>query len=161
MTSEIKQRTVYQIVRTDKPNDGTDIYVGSTSLSLKKRLSVHRYHAKVCNGKLYTRMQEVGIYNWEIIPLLTYSCDKKTIRGFEQQWVELLKSDLNMISSSDTGNKWNHIGLNELKRKHYLNNIETKRYYCDVCNKAFYHSEALRRHLNTLKHSYAYMGSVD
>ena len=60
---EIKQRTVYQLVRTDKPDDGTDIYVGSTSEPLKARLQKHRSYVGICNSKLYLRMQEVGKYN--------------------------------------------------------------------------------------------------
>ena len=63
MTFEIKQRTVYQIVRTDKPENGTDTYIGSTSRTLKERLWDHRSAAKVENSKLYKRMLEIGIYN--------------------------------------------------------------------------------------------------
>ena len=40
--NEIKNRTVYMLCRTDKTeDDGTDIYVGSTSKSLEKRLCEH------------------------------------------------------------------------------------------------------------------------
>ena len=40
---EMKNRTVYMICRTDKvEDDGVDIYAGSTSSSLEKRLQEHR-----------------------------------------------------------------------------------------------------------------------
>ena len=85
--SEIKPRTIYLLKRTDKPDDGTDTYVGSTSRTLEWRIYYHRDEAKKrnSNSKLYTRMHKVGIYNWEIIPLLMYPCDKKTIREFEKK----------------------------------------------------------------------------
>ena len=97
--SEIKPRTVYLLKRTDKPYDCTDIYVGSTSQSLKRRLGEHRYKAKVFSSKLYTRMQEVGIDKWEILPLLVYVCNKKKIRKFEEEWIKVLNVDLNVYSS--------------------------------------------------------------
>ena len=40
--NDIKPRTVYLLRRTDKENDGTDLYVGSTSVNLKKRLRDHK-----------------------------------------------------------------------------------------------------------------------
>ena len=64
MTSEIKQRFVYVLTRTNKADDDdTDIYVGSTSLSLRQRLWMHRSDVKRSNSKLYERMRTVGIYN--------------------------------------------------------------------------------------------------
>ena len=89
------QRVVYLLKRTDKSYDGTDIYVGSTSLSLKRRLQFRRSKAKVSTCKLYKRMQEVDIYNWEIVPLSEYICSEKEIRGYEKSQIELLNSDLN------------------------------------------------------------------
>ena len=78
--NEIKPRTVYLLKRTDKEeDDGKDLYVGSTSKALKKRLYDHRGNVKRYNSRLYTRMRETGLNNWEIVPLLTLSCNKKTI----------------------------------------------------------------------------------
>ena len=74
---EIKPRIVYMLCRTNKPDDGTDIYVGSTSQRLEQRLCDHRSKAKIIDSKLYKRIREIGIYNWEIIPLLTFTCHKK------------------------------------------------------------------------------------
>ena len=145
--------------RTDKLDDGTDIYVGSTSLTLTKRLGCHRAGAQVSNGsKLYTRMCEVGIYNWQIIPLLTFACDKKTIHEFEKSWDEVLDTDLNTYSPlSDSYMK----RCRQADRKLYHSNIQDKAYYCGVCDKSFVHNSALQRHFNSLKHQYAYLNSVD
>ena len=77
---EIKNRTVYVLCRKDKPEDGTDLYIGSTSQPLKERLRCHKKDAqRLKNGniRLYKRMNENGLENWKIIPLLTFACDKK------------------------------------------------------------------------------------
>lgn len=78
--NEIKPRTVYLLKRTDKPDDGTEIYVGSTSKTLKQRLKDHRGETqrkrKVNKSKLYTRMLEVGVNNWEIVLLLSFTIKK-------------------------------------------------------------------------------------
>ena len=59
--SEIKLRTVYLLKRTDKPDDGTDLYVGSTSMTMIKRLWTHRSAAgnskRYENTKLYVRIR--------------------------------------------------------------------------------------------------------
>ena len=39
MSNEIKNRTVFMLCRTD---DGNDIYVGSTSIPLRKRFANHK-----------------------------------------------------------------------------------------------------------------------
>ena len=99
--NDIKPRTVYLLRRTDKEeDDGTDTYIGSTSKPLKYRLKDHRGNTKRCNSKLYVRMAEVGLENWTIEPLLTFSCDKKTIYDFEREWIKLIKPDLNVRSSA-------------------------------------------------------------
>lgn len=98
-TDDVKLRTVYLLKRTDKPDDGTDIYVGSTSLTLTRRLQLHRSAVsnlkKYGNTKLYVRMREVASHNWEVLPLLSFTCDKETILGFEKEWCEVLDADLN------------------------------------------------------------------
>ena len=158
MTTEIKPRVVYKLVRTDKPEDGTDVYVGSTSKTLKNRLKDHRHDAGRCNSKLYKRMFEMGIDNWKILPLLVHICDRKTIQEFERNWIELLSPDLNTYSPLDENPNVNNI---EASKRHYRNSIENKTYYCNVCDKAFGKIYALKRHFNSLKHQYAYLNSVD
>ena len=161
MASEIKQRTVYLLKRTDKPDDGTDIYVGSTSQPLRRRLKNHGVYSWLDNkNKLHKRMSEVGKYNWKMISLLTHACDKKTILEFENAWIKILNTDLNTISPLNENRNDSNIESARLKR-HYCNSIESKRYHCNICNKSFGKLYNLRRHCNSLKHQYAYLNSID
>ena len=97
MSGEIKPRTVYLLKRTDKEDDGADIYVGSTSLPLPERLGAHKRHSKIGSSKLYRRMDEVGPKKWEIIPLVVVpSCSKIEILNFEKSWIALLNPGLNI-----------------------------------------------------------------
>ena len=72
---DIKPRTVYLLRRTDKEED---TYIGSTSVNLKRRLHNHKRCA-IGNwtSKLYIKMEEIGVNNWQIVPLLTFPCNKK------------------------------------------------------------------------------------
>ena len=79
--------------------------MGSTSQLLKERLRCHRKNARKFkmlgyseNNKLFTRLKDAGLKKWKIIPLVTFSCDKKTIFECERNWIQILKTDLNMIS---------------------------------------------------------------
>ena len=156
--NEIKVRKVYLLERTNKFfDDGTDVYVGSTSGPLRKRLSEHRRHSRVCDSKLYTRMKETGISNWKIKPLSIHKCNKEEIRGYEKIQIEKLKPDLNKNIPLRENNEKNR----ESSRKHYFKSLEENRYHCDACDKSFGSLENLKKHLNSLKHSYAYMNSLD
>ena len=105
--NDIKPRTINLLRRTDKPDNGADLYVGSTSMNLRKRLSNHKYYTKICNTKLHKKMIETGTGNWTIEPLLTFSCDKKTIYDFEREWIKLIKPDLNVLSLVRENNEKN------------------------------------------------------
>ena len=159
MTSESKcERVVHLMRRTDKFFNWTDFYVGSTSLSLKVRLGIHRHHSKVCGGRLYTRMREAGAKNWEIISLETVPlCDRKEILVLEGKYIEELKPDLNKNFPIKENNERNR----ERARKYYLKSLEEKRYYCRTCEKAFGTNKDLERHFSSLKHSHACMNFVD
>ena len=43
-------------------------------------------------------MCEVGITNWQILPLLSRTCSKKEIYKVEKKWVRVLNADLNTYS---------------------------------------------------------------
>ena len=170
--NEIKPRTVYLLKRTDKEkDDGTDLYVGSTSQTLKQILYEHRNSVEKCNSKLYTRMREIGINSWEMVPLLSFTCDKKTILEFERQWCEAIGTDLNMILAINTEEE-----KKEHNAKYYKSNKESikqkiaecrksnkqnKVYHCSVCEKSFESNWLLKRHFNSLIHQYVYLNSLD
>ena len=107
MPDEIKPRIVYVLTRTNKADDDdSDIYVGSTSQPLEQRLAGHKYDTKNFmergyskNNRLYARMNEIGLDNFKILPLLSRTCDIKTICEVEKKWVRILKADLNSYLS--------------------------------------------------------------
>ena len=148
MTSEIKPRIVYKLLRTDVPENGTDVYVGSTSRDLKARLREHKHNTKRCTSKLYTRIREVGAENWEILPLVICPCDHEEIRTLEQQWVELLKPDLNALSPLRENNEKNRNSA----KNHYRDSLRTRRYFCYICNIAFGNKCNQKFHYNSEKH---------
>ena len=158
-TCDIKCRTVYLLGRTDKSYDGTEIYVGSTSLSLSRRLQFHRgssRSARDCNSKLYVKMREVGLNNWDMVPLLSFACDRKTIFKFEKEWCNVLNADLNTYSPI----------LDVENRKKYLANyrefnIRNNTYHCNVCEKSFGSNSDLNKHFDSLKHQHAHLNSLD
>ena len=152
------------LCRTDKTDDdGKDVYVGSTLQPLGRRFANHKHEAGnpsnfkyYRTSKLYERMREVGVHRCKIAPLLTFACDQKIICEFEREWVKALNAGLNTFSP---------INENLVKRKNMIKyhkkNKETKRYYCEICDLTFMHTSNLKRHLDTLKHSYAWLNSLD
>ena len=101
-------------------------------------------------------MREVGVHNFKIVPLLTFACNRETIYEFEQEWVKVLGANLNTFSTIDVDPA--RRGYNIKRRKR---DKETKRYYCELCNVACTDSFKLKRHFDTLKHSYAWLNSLD
>ena len=97
-------RTV-NLLHNKNSRNGKDSYIGSTSQRLERRLAAHRFRALQHgneNNKLYRRMREVGLRNWEIVPLLTLECTRDEIRAFERNWAVLLGADLNSVSPMTT-----------------------------------------------------------
>ena len=156
MSGEIKNRTVYMLCRIDC---GNGVYIGSTSCPLEKRFAEHKHTAGNPStyygcSKLYHKMREVGVQQWEIIPLLTFACNEETICEFEREWVKATGANLNTFSpiNRDLAKRKNMI-------KYHKKNKEEKRYFCGICAGAFMHNSVLKRHLETLKHSYNYLNS--
>ena len=54
-----------------------EIYVGSTTQRLSKRLSKHKSDMKVLSGKLYQEMKNVGTENFYIELIENYRCSSK------------------------------------------------------------------------------------
>lgn len=74
-----------------------EIYVGSTCLTLEKRLQYHRGTAKVrTNTKVYKHLNSIGFQNVSIELLEAYPCDNKVqLEVREKHWVNELKPSLN------------------------------------------------------------------
>ena len=101
-------------------------------------------------------MREVDIHKWEIVPLLTFACNRDTIFEFEWEWVKALNANLNTLSPVNE-----NLVIKGYDRERKKHNVKVKRYYCDVCSIACSDSHKLKRHFDTLKHSYAWLNSVD
>ena len=74
-------------------------------------------------------MCEVGLENWEILPLLTRTCSKKPIYEVEKNWVWVLRADLNTnlpIREEAT--------MKDYRANYYKNNKEAIR----QCQAAYY-----------------------
>ena len=134
--NEIKTRTVYCLTKRIA-DENYDVYVESTSMSLEKRLSYHKSDARqkrCAKPKIYQRMNEVGLNNWKIVPLLTLECTRDEIRSFERKWCEVLEADLNMrlpiISVEEVRGKKaeyyaaNHQEVREKQAAYYAANLE-------------------------------------
>ena len=123
---------VYKIWYADAPDD---IYVGSTKLSLSRRMVEHRSVAK--RGKtslIYTTMRAKGINNFEYCMLgscMVSNMDEQ--RMFEQSYIATLNPKLNMCRAYITEDerkqqvKENNERLeNKLKKSEYSRKPETR-----------------------------------
>ena len=117
-------------------------------------------------------MREIGVNNWIIIPLLTFSCDKKTIRKFEREWCNQLNADHNSYSpfsdfdstSKEYFNNYRKLNREKIRQgidECHKSNIQNKKYHCSTCDKSFRCNHGLKKHFGSLNHSYAYMNSLD
>ena len=159
--AEVKKRTVYCL--TKKVSDENyDVYVRSTSIPLSRRLRILKCSCQqgFCgDNKLFARMREVGVENWTITALFQKTCTKDEIRRYEGRWVDILEADLNTflpINESD-----HQKSTNAKHRRHRMRNVVEKKYFCEVCEKAFQEKWSLTQHENSLKHQYAYLNSLD
>ena len=174
---KIKQRIVYVLTRKNKADDDTNLYVGSTSQTLEQRLSKHRSYARNFIGRgcrkdnrLFKRMNEVGLWNWKIIPLISRTCDIKEIREVERKWIRILKADLNTIlpireeeTIQEYQSKYRENNRTFVRQCVFnsFKNIESKKYYCDVCDLACRSNHDLKNHLDTYNHFMKWIWSVN
>ena len=90
--SLVKKHIIYFLRGPEK----TDFYIGSSSLSLAKRLANHRYKAfmEERNSKLYRRMRE-SPEEFIILPLEALMCTEEEAKESEQRHIDILKPSLN------------------------------------------------------------------
>ena len=101
-------------------------------------------------------MREVGVQHWEIVPLLTFACNRETICEFEREWVKALGANLNTFSPVDED-----LVKRRNRVKYLKKDKEMKWYYCSICDVAFKDNYNLKKHFDTLKHAYAWLNSPD
>ena len=155
--TEVKKRTVY-VLSKKITDENYDVYVGSTTMSMTKRLYDHKYHCqqKFYDSKLYVRMRQVGLDGWKISPLYEKTCTKDEIRKVEKKWIEILDADLNKNSPFSDDSR-------ERERQMRLQNryVDEKRFFCEVCEKAFQSGRKLSRHKDSLKYQFTSLNSLD
>jgi len=123
-----------------------DIYVGSTTQTLCKRLNGHRCYP---HGKVKEIMKLINPYNVKIILLENVSYENKDeLRRYEQKWIDELNPFYNSINShskSANNNKRNNI--NQLIKQNIKYNIKQN---CKYCNN--YKYSDIKQHVNTQVH---------
>ena len=172
--------TVYLLC--NKNSDfGSDVYLGSTSKPLAQRLRLHKNDCLRIGyeeNKLYKRMREVGFENWIIRQLLSLEstmCTRNDIRKFEKMWCEILNADLNTnspittteekrehdVAYSAAYRKENKEEISRKKAEYYRKNRNSKKFFCELCQKSFSTNQKLKKHFNSLAHQYAFLNSLD
>lgn len=72
---------VYKIVHTCNVDELEDMYIGSTTMTLSRRMSCHRAKSRAGNtSKLYVWMRDIGVENCAIVCITTHACN-----SFEEQ----------------------------------------------------------------------------
>ena len=140
-----------------------EIYVGSTTASLSRRMgkhrSDHRCNEKKQKYKIYTHMTKVGADNFYIELIEAYPCNsKEELDAKEGQWIRQIGT-LNTIINGRTKNDVRQDNIEryqEYARNHYKRHQEQilqdikERCTCECGTDVNIHH--ISRHRNTTKH---------
>jgi group I intron endonuclease len=99
-TNRYEHSKVYKLV-----NDNDDeIYVGSTTDALHKRMYSHKRDAKAKpNMRVYHHLNKVGFENVRIVLIELFSCNsREELIRRERHWFDILKPSLNTTLPSRT-----------------------------------------------------------
>ena len=122
---------IYKVVNSI--ND--DFYIGSTTVSLSRRMACHRQSAKVNTSTLYMKMREVGIKYFSIQLITYYPCSSlHELFMKEDEYIHQLKPCLNM-----------HMNISSDERKEELrkNNREKHKVKINERNLAAYYTNKI------------------
>ena len=134
--SQSKEGTIYILMKDE------NIYIGSTTQDLKKRMYTHKRDSQTKNNKLYNYIRESGgIQNFNILTVEKITVEnKKDLLIKEQYYKDLCKNtnDFIILNSyecylninSNSRKEYNNIYSKTQKRKEYL-----KTYYRQHKNK--------------------------
>ena len=110
-----------------------DIYVGSTTQALSKRMAKHRenrFSPKNINLKFYQKLNELGVENFYIELLEEYPCENNDqLRAREGHFIREMAT-LNGRIEARNKHEWyqdNKEHVKEKAKQDYHNNIETRR----------------------------------
>jgi group I intron endonuclease len=137
MSKDYSKGKIYKIVN----NIDDEIYVGSTTQPLYKRMENHRRNCrneKKQSRRIYSHMLEHGIHNFKIILIEEYPCkNKMELERRERHFIEVMKSKLNTNLPTRTDREYyqdNKEYIKEKSRKYHHDNredikIKKKQYY--------------------------------
>ena len=135
---DYKNGKIYQILN----NVNDDVYVGSTTQPLCKRLYKHKSNSKVlveCKAPLYELMREIGKYIFYIELIESYPCNNiEELRAREGYYIRE-RGSLNKLIAGRTHQEWNEENKEHIKsyKKQYHKdnqesiNVKLKKYYKD------------------------------
>ena len=125
---DYKNGKIYQILNT--VND--DVYVGSTTQPLCKRLYKHKADAKVRDCNIHKSIREIGEDNFYIELIETCPCNsREELRAREGYYIRA-RGTLNKKIEGRTQREWvteNKEHIREQKQQYYKDNIEHKKQY--------------------------------
>ena len=114
-----KNGKIYQIL--NKVND--EVYVGSNTQPLYKRLSVHKNNSKPRNYNLYKLIHEIGEDKYYIELIETYPCNSKGELNAREGYYIRERGSLNQQIAGRTNNNGRKKTKNEYKQ--LVNNATT------------------------------------
>ena len=149
---------VYEIVSKDK--NITKVYIGST-WDMTNRKTCHKSNCNNKNNKdynypLYCFIRENGGWdNWDMNQIVWDMCLDKTELNRQEQFyidlyggIECLLNGQNAIENKEKTKE----KINIARDRCFQRNIDTKRFYCEPCNKSLESNCALQRHFKSNKH---------
>ena len=150
---DYKNGNIYQILN----NVNDDVYVGSTTQPLCKRLYKHKSNSEKlveCKAPLYELMREIGkdIFYVELIEL--YPCNnREELRAREGYYIRE-RGSLNKVITGRTQQEWRNTTEYDkqyhVKNKEHIHSRKNERITCNVCG--CYSSKAnIARHQITKK----------
>lgn len=145
-----KTGKVYMIYNDMLP----ETYVGSTILSLKRRMQKHKNASSTfCNRKIYTSFNKSNWENCHIVLLEDVKFyDRKELIKRERYFIDLLKPTLNCIKPLRTRKEYrfDNKDILRIKKREYYDNVSSIKYECE-CGKMIQKGKK-NYHLQTKEH---------
>ena len=125
---DYKNGKIYQILN----NVNDDVYVGSTTQPLCKRLYKHKADTKVRDCNIHKLIREIGEDKFYIELIESYPCNgREELRAREGYYIRE-RGTLNKKIEGRTNKEWrteNKEHIKEQKQHYYKDNIEHKKHY--------------------------------
>ena len=124
------------------------------------RVAIHKYQAEYY--KANKKFQEYYKANREAIrenKAEYYNANRETFREYRVEYYKANREAVLEYNAEYYKANWEKVL--QQQAEYYRKNIQTKRYYCDVCDLACRSNRDLKNHLDTLKHSYAWLNAID